>query len=100
MEKLRVKEGPVLIVDGRTHAAFRQVEIKVNDVCPLCSLCWECQDKAGDKYFTSLCDIVSMPDDCFFNEVKPSTKETVFDIALEQDMHEACDALCFVKLEL
>lgn len=95
----RVKEGPLLILDGRTYATFKQVEIKVNDVCTLCSLNWECHVNAGDKHFTSLCDIVSMPDDCFFDEVKPSTKQ-VFDIALEQDKYNACDALCFVKLEL
>ena len=100
MKIKREKESPVLIIDGRTYATFKQVVIEENDVCTLCSLSWDCQNGAGENGFRSLCDIMSLNDGSFFKEVKPSRKSTVFDIALEQDKHNACDALCFIDLDL
>lgn len=96
----REKTGPVLIIGGRTYATFKQVEVEENDVCSLCDLKYDCRSGACGTLLKTFCDYTEMPDACFFQEVKPTRRDTVFDIAFEQCPTEACDALCYSDLEL
>lgn len=100
MKLQREKSGPVLIIGGRTYATFKQVEVKENDVCSMCTLRFDCIEPNDNKLFRRLCDHTETIDECFFQEVKPTHRDTVFDIAFEQCQTEACDALCYADEEL
>ncbi len=96
----REKTGPVLIIGGRTYATFKQVEVEVNDVCFMCDLKDECIVQDDTKLLRMLCDHTDTADECWFEEVTPTRRDTVFDIAFEQCGTEACDALCYIDREL
>lgn len=96
----REKTGTVLIIGGRTYATFRQVEVEENDVCSMCDLKYECSEVDVIRLLRRLCDHTDTADECFFQEVKPTRRDTVFDIAFEQCPTEACDALCYADREL
>lgn len=96
----REKTGPVLIIGGRTYATFKQVGVEVNIVCSMCDLKDDCIKQDDTKLFQRLCDHTDTADACWFEEVKPTRRDTVFDIAFEQCSTEACDALCYADFEL
>lgn len=100
MKLEREKTGPVLIIGGRTYATFKQVEIEENDVCSMCELKDDCKSGDCGSLLNTLCDRTEVPDACFFVEVKPTRRDTVFDIAFDQNCFEACDALCYADREL
>lgn len=100
MKLEREKTGPVLIIGGRTYATFKQVEVQENDVCSMCELKYDCQSGNCGSLLKALCDNTEVPDACFFKEVKPTRRDTVFDIAFEQNSLEAYVALCYEDREL
>ena len=100
MKMEREKTGPVLIIGGRTYATFKQVEVEKNDVCSMCDLKDDCIGQDDIKLLRRLCDHTETLDECFLKEVKPTRRDTVFDIAFDQNNMEACDALCYADREL
>lgn len=100
MSYVREETGTVIISGGRVYATFKQEPVIENDVCSLCELQDECKRGKGRLNFRNLCEANESFQGVFFKEVKPSTKLTIFDVAAQQDIFEACDAMCFEAKEL
>lgn len=100
MSYIREKTGTILIKAGRVYATFKQEPVIVGDVCKLCDLRYDCKSEQDRNDYGDLCEANESYQGCFFREVKPSTKLTIFDVAAQQDIHEACDSMCFEELEL
>lgn len=100
MSYIREETGTIIISDGRVYATFKQEPITENDVCNICALRYDCKSEVGRMDYRSLCEANESFQGCFFKEVKPSTKLTIFDVAAQQNIHEACDSMCFDEFEL
>lgn len=100
MSYIREETGTIIITGGRVYATFKQEPVVENDVCQLCELQDDCKGEKGRLDYRKLCEANECFQGCFFKEVKPSTKLTIFDVAAQQDIHEACDAMSFEEREL
>lgn len=100
MSYIREETGTIIISEGRVYASFKQEPVTENDVCCLCDLQDKCKGEKGRLDLRKLCEANESFQEVFFHEVKPSTKLTIFDVAAQQNIHEACDAMCFAVKEL
>lgn len=100
MSYIREETGTIIISGGRVYATFKQEPVVDNDVCQLCALKYECITEYCNMRYHDLCEANESCQEVFFLEVKPSTKLTIFDVAAQQNIHEACDSMCFDELEL
>lgn len=100
MSYIREETGTIIICGGRVYASFKEEPVIVNDVCSICDLSDLCHGVGGRLDFRRLCEGNECLDATFFKEVKPSTKLTIFDVATQQDLYEACEAMCWEKREL
>lgn len=100
MSYIREETGTIIISDGRVYATFKQEPVIVGDVCKLCDLRHDCKSEQDRNNYGELCEANESFQGCFFKEVKPSTKLTIFDVATDQNLNEACDAMCWIDREL
>ena len=100
MSYVREETGTIIISGGRVYATFKQEPVIENDVCKLCAMNHACINEKGRMNYHDLCEAHESFQEVFFLEVKPSTKLTIFDVAAQQDRHEACDAMWFEEKEL
>ena len=100
MSYIREETGTIIISGGRVYATFKQEPVEVNDVCQLCAMKYECITENSTLIYHDLCELKDSFQEVFFLEVKPSTKLTIFDVAAQQNIQEACDSMCFDELEV
>lgn len=100
MSYIREETGTIIICGGRVYASFKQEPVETNDVCQLCALKYECITENCKMRYHDLCEANESCQEVFFLEVKPSTKLTIFDVATDQNIYEACDSLCWDEFEL
>lgn len=87
--KERIKEGSVIIVEGRIYALFREKHPTTNEVCGKCEIRETCESGLEIHKLSDLCLANGVPGDCFFLECSQISAKKVEDIALEQNYSEA-----------
>lgn len=85
----RIKEGTVIIVEGRIYALFREIHPTTNEVCGKCQLRETCESGIEMHKLSDLCLANEVPGDGFFLEWSPISAKKVGDIALQQNVLEA-----------
>ena len=85
----RIKEGTVIIKEGRIYALFHETNPTTNEVCEKCILREECKSGIEVLKFSDLCLANDVPEDGFFLECSPISAKKVGDIAYQQNFLEA-----------
>ena len=85
----RIKEGSVIIVEGRIYALFHEIHPTTNEVCGKCELREECESGLEFHKYVDLCLANDVPGDGFFLECSPISGKKVGDIAFQQNFLEA-----------
>lgn len=85
----RIKEGTVIIVEGRIYALFRETHPTTNEVCGKCELRETCESGIEFHKLSDLCLANDVPGDGFFLECSPISSKRVRDIAFQQNFLEA-----------
>ena len=84
----RIKKGTVIITGGRIYALFHELNPTSNEVCEKCELREECESGMEIHKFVDLCLANDVPGDGYFLECFPTTKKTIREIALGQNLLE------------
>lgn len=85
----RIKEGTVIITEGRIYALFHELNPTTNDVCGKCELREKCESGMEIHKYVDLCLANDVPGDAFFLECSPLSSKRVRDIAFQQNFLEA-----------
>lgn len=85
----RIKEGTVIIKEGRIYALFHEIHPTTNEVCGKCELREECESGLEFHKYVDLCLANDVPGDGFFLECSPISGKKVGDIAFQQNFLEA-----------
>lgn len=85
----RIKEGTVIITEGRIYALFHELNPTTNDVCGKCELREKCESGIEVNKFTDLCLANNVPGDSYFLQCSPLFLKCVGEIAFQQNFLEA-----------
>lgn len=85
----RIKEGSVIITEGRVYALFHDTDPKDNRVCSRCELREKCETGVEINAFSKLCLTNGVSGDAFFLECNPMASKSTRDIAFQQNILEA-----------
>lgn len=85
----RIKEGSVIITEGRIYALFREIHPTTNEVCGKCELRETCESGIEMHKLSDLCLTNDVPGDAFFLECSTISSKRVRDIAFQQNYLEA-----------
>lgn len=85
----RIKEGTVIIKEGRIYALFREKNPTTNEVCDKCELREECESGIEMHKFVDLCLANDVPGDGYFLECSPLSAMRVRNISFQQNFLEA-----------
>lgn len=89
----RIKEGSVIIVEGRIYALFRETRPTTNEVCGKCELRETCESGIEMHKLSDLCLANDVPGDGFFLECSPISGQKLSDISFDQNLLEAFASL-------
>lgn len=96
----RIKEGTVIITEGRIYALFHELNPTSYTVCDKCELREKCESGLEVNKFLDLCLANYVPQDGFFLECSPISSKRVRDIAFQQNFLEADASEDEAKAEL
>lgn len=85
----RIKEGTVIITEGRIYALFHELNPTSNEVCEKCELREDCESGMEIHKYVDLCLANDVPGDCYFLECSPISSKRIRDIAFQQNFLEA-----------